>query len=287
MKGATRISRTVADLLVLDEAAYGCAFSFRFESEGVIIAALIHAGSVTYGNGGREDTHTAGDIAFLDPGPHPCAGTVRNMEALGVVLDRGLVRDAAPAGAAQADRGVRFTGRTPHSTAAAQLVRAALLFLRDGVLANPVARASPLVVSSAGQTLADALLTAFPNDVLEAEPALTDTRDASLATLERAARFIEDNAHRDLRLADIARAARVTPRALQYAFARHADCSPYAHLRRVRLARAHAELKAADPGAGETVGKTAARWGFTHPGRFATAYRAVYGVAPSTTLRFW
>ncbi|MFD0431516.1 helix-turn-helix domain-containing protein [Streptomyces zhihengii] len=57
-----------------------------------------------------------------------------------------------------------------------------------------------------------------------------------------------------------------------------------AHLRLVRLARAHRDLRAADR---RTTGvmEVAATWGFAHPGRFAAAYRAVYGTAPSATLR--
>lgn len=54
-----------------------------------------------------------------------------------------------------------------------------------------------------------------------------------------------------------------------------------AHLRGVRLARAHEDL-----GSGEwTVAEVANRWGFGHLSRFAAAYRNEYGVSPSTTLR--
>ena len=56
------------------------------------------------------------------------------------------------------------------------------------------------------------------------------------------------------------------------------------HLAQARLAGAHAELLHADPTTGETVANIAARWGFAHSGRFASRYRAAYGVPPSTTL---
>jgi AraC-like DNA-binding protein len=85
-------------------------------------------------------------------------------------------------------------------------------------------------------------------------------------------------------LSEIAAAAHVTPRALQYAFTRHLQTTPMAYLRRVRLAAAHQDLQAADPRDGDTVTSIAARWGFAHPGRFATAYRNAYGQAPSVTL---
>jgi transcriptional regulator GlxA family with amidase domain len=57
------------------------------------------------------------------------------------------------------------------------------------------------------------------------------------------------------------------------------------HVRRVRLECAHRELQAADPTTGDTVAAIAARWGFVKPGRFAAAYRAAHGAAPSRTLR--
>jgi len=58
-----------------------------------------------------------------------------------------------------------------------------------------------------------------------------------------------------------------------------------AALRRVRLARAHADLLAAKPGDGRTVTAIAARWGFPGASRFTSRYREVYGVPPSRTLR--
>ena len=49
-------------------------------------------------------------------------------------------------------------------------------------------------------------------------------------------------------------------------------------------ATARQELLRADPAGGATVAAVAARWGFGHPGRFATAYRARFGEPPGTTL---
>ncbi|WP_461747224.1 hypothetical protein [Kocuria sp. U4B] len=46
----------------------------------------------------------------------------------------------------------------------------------------------------------------------------------------------------------------------------------------------HADPVAGDPTAGDAVAALAARWGFAHPGRFATAYRAAYGFTPRRTL---
>jgi AraC-like DNA-binding protein len=85
-------------------------------------------------------------------------------------------------------------------------------------------------------------------------------------------------------VADLARLAGVSVRALQSIFHRHTGLTPMAYLRELRLDRAHEELCRADPGRA-TVAMIAHRWGFSHLGRFAAAYRERYGVSPSATLR--
>ncbi|WP_016933093.1 helix-turn-helix domain-containing protein [Rhodococcus sp. R1101] len=102
------------------------------------------------------------------------------------------------------------------------------------------------------------------------------------AALQKAVAFIEAEAARPIRLADIAAAAGVGGRALQYDFVRHHHTTPVRYLRSVRLERAHRDLQTADPNR-ETVASIAARWGFSSPGRFAAQYRSVYGRSPRVT----
>ncbi|HZE18313.1 MAG TPA: helix-turn-helix transcriptional regulator [Mycobacterium sp.] len=102
--------------------------------------------------------------------------------------------------------------------------------------------------------------------------------------LRRAIAFIEDNAHTDIAVTDIAAAIYVSPRGLQYMFRKHRDCTPMEYLRRVRLHYAHLELVAGNRGT-TTVGEIARRWGFGHLGRFAVSYRQAYGESPHVTLR--
>ncbi len=102
--------------------------------------------------------------------------------------------------------------------------------------------------------------------------------------LRRALDFIHDNAEYEITIRDIASASDVTPRALQYAFREHLDTTPLEYLRRIRLERAHRELQSADP-ALDTVTSIAGRCGFSHPGRFSSAYKQVFGTEPSRTLR--
>jgi transcriptional regulator GlxA family with amidase domain len=112
----------------------------------------------------------------------------------------------------------------------------------------------------------------------------TESSAAQPQMLRRAIAFIHDNADSDIGLTDIAAALGVTPRSVQYTFRRNLGTTPLEYLRRVRLDRAHRDLKAADPSA-DTVTAIASRWGFSHAGRFSMAYKQVFGTEPSRTLR--
>jgi AraC-like DNA-binding protein len=83
---------------------------------------------------------------------------------------------------------------------------------------------------------------------------------------------------------DLAAIAGVGVRVLQESFRQHVGMSPLTYLRRLRLDHVHAELSRSDPWQ-VNVSEVAYRWGFTHLGRFAGAYRARYGMSPSQTLR--
>jgi AraC-like DNA-binding protein len=83
---------------------------------------------------------------------------------------------------------------------------------------------------------------------------------------------------------ELAAIAGVGVRVLQESFRRHVGVSPLTYLRRLRLEGVHAELLRSDRGE-VSVSEVAHRWGFTHLGRFAGAYRDRYGISPSETLR--
>jgi AraC-like DNA-binding protein len=143
----------------------------------------------------------------------------------------------------------------------------------DGLLANPMV-ARPLVDS-----ILRGLLTVAGDDPEQFGHGSTGT-----GSLRAAIDFLRAHASEPVTVSEIAAAARCSVRALQEAFRRHLGTSPMAYLERTRLAGAHADLIAADPGV-ETVNEVCWRWGFTHAGRFAAAYRRHYGVPPSETLR--
>lgn len=110
-----------------------------------------------------------------------------------------------------------------------------------------------------------------------------DARAGSDA-VRRATAFVEENLAEPISVGDIARAARLSVRGLQSAFARALDTTPAAYVRTARLNAVRADLVAAEP-AEATVADVARRWGFAHLPRFAQHYRAQFGEQPSETLR--
>jgi len=100
-------------------------------------------------------------------------------------------------------------------------------------------------------------------------------------TVKRVIDLIDENPEINHSLGDLARHAGVGARRLQVAFHETLQTSPTRYQRSVKLNHARAELVTG----GRTVMEVAYRWGFTHPGRFANAYRAAFGESPSETLR--
>ena len=146
----------------------------------------------------------------------------------------------------------------------------------------PPVVSSPLLDASVNQLFVAVVLAAFPNNAF-CDSTVGDRHDASPALLRRAIAYIDDNAHTDICLTEVAAAIGLSPRATQYMFRNHRDCTPMEYVRRVRLQHAHEDLAASD-GRQTSVGHIARRWGFGHLGRFATSYREAYGCSPHITL---
>ena len=201
-----------------------------------------------------------------------------------VKIDRTVAADALRNAPDEELGALRFHSLRAIDSAAARRWSQTVDYVIDTFLPDPAALAHPLVAGGAARMLAIAMLTSFPNTWIT-PPRPRDRIDATPAALSRAIDFIERNADADITAADIARAARVTVRAVQLAFRRHLDMTPMAYLRRQRLGRAHNQLLAADPADGLTVRQVAARWGYANLSRFAADYRRAYGQPPSRTLR--
>lgn len=140
----------------------------------------------------------------------------------------------------------------------------------------------PLAGAQFARHLMSTLLFAQPHNHTEAlyRPAAPARPHA----VRQVTALVDAHPERRYSAGDLAAHANVSLRALQAGFRRQLGMSPMEYLTEIRLSRAHAELVDADP-TEVTTTEVAHRWGFTHLGRFAGAYRRKYGLAPSDTLR--
>ena len=211
------------------------------------------------------------------------AHTVRwtDPRLLSISLDFAAAQERAAALLGLGEFGLRFHSGTPVSTAMAEYLSRTMTAAGRDQLPNAQAMSHPLVRAQVFDQLVTAVLHTFPGTFLDYPSA--PARDNPVpGAISRSVAFMEEHLGQPLTVAQIAGAARMSPRGLQAAYRRGMDTTPMAHLRALRLEAAHADLLAADP-ATSTVGDIAARWGFTHLGRFAAAYRDRYGRKPGTT----
>lgn len=273
--GARIVRRTVGELTV-DELSFDYTMHYDAAPLDRLCLVSVHRGVHTSG----EEACGPGETFLVAQPDRPYRGDVRSAEYTIVSFDPAHLSRVVGPGQGP----VRLTGTRAISPAANRLLHATVGYLRDTVLPavdNPAEH--PLVAGTALRHLAAVTLSCLPHTTDGTEPARADSRDAHPDTLRRAISYIDDNAQRDIGLADIAAAAFVTPRALQYAFERHAHTTPLRYLRRVRLAGAHRELRTARQGQA-TVTDIAQRWGFANLGRFAAYHRQAYGATPAQTL---
>jgi AraC-like DNA-binding protein len=235
--------------------------------------------------------HVTGDRseAFVQAGQHCVLPTgvaldlrIHAIDVAGLRVPAELLRTAATDHGLE-DRPVRFDSLSPVSTSMARYWSAVMGLAHNTLLTDDAVAGHPLLVAEITHTVGIAALHTFPSSIMtrQAEPA---SGRVEASALRRAIAFIEENAHRPITLSDVAGAAGISARGLQFAFARHRDTTPMQHLRLVRLSGAHRDLQFADPQRGATVEQIARRWGFASPSRFAHYYRDAYGVPPHQTL---
>ncbi|MFD5402950.1 helix-turn-helix transcriptional regulator [Streptomyces griseorubiginosus] len=280
-----RIHRSAIDTVSVDELDLDFDMSYAVTPLGRICLCVVHEGTIEdHVYQGVSDSFGPGDVVSFVPPELSYAGRIHAARYNITMLDPDLLTQVAGTADPLRHEPVRLTGHRPLSVAAGERLRSTIRYVQDHVLAHAAVADQPLVASTAAQHLAATVLATFPNTA-SADPTGPDRQDAHPAALRRAVAFIEGHPDRPLTVAEIAEAAHVSVRALQYAFRRHLECTPLAYVRQVRLAQAHAELAAADPETGATVTEIAARWGFSHPGRFATLYRRTYARSPRRTLQ--
>lgn len=232
---------------------------------------------------GREQVRSGRGGALLYPIGTPFAPTWDRFSICMLNLPLTVVAEQAAAQSGIAAGDLRFEAMTPLSPAMTRYWRSTVGMVNRELAAPDSAMVHPLVQASTLAMLAAAALSCFPNTAMTACHQPGPGRVAP-AALRRAVAYIEGHAGQPITVSEIAAAAGVSARALQHAFKQQHDTSPLGYLARVRLERAHLDLQAGDQ-TRATVTTIAHRWGFTNPGRFATAYRQAYGVNPSHTLR--
>ncbi|NWF46740.1 helix-turn-helix domain-containing protein [Hydrogenophaga sp. D2P1] len=127
-------------------------------------------------------------------------------------------------------------------------------------------------------SLCDALLANLRSgDPTGALPASAASRRRIVA---RARQYMQAHAHEVIAVPDLCQAIGSSRRALQYAFEEVMQISPVTYLRAMRLNQVRSELR---QNRAAPVGDVAARWGFWHPSRFASDYKALFGELPSAT----
>ncbi|WP_347350307.1 helix-turn-helix transcriptional regulator [Intrasporangium sp.] len=277
-----RIDRIEAGSCTVDEIVLD-GVSVTAEAHDVLRVCRLRRGSMDWRQGRVSDRFVAEAVLILaDPSVgHWCRW--HDASATVVTVSGELIRRVAAADLGSSARGIRFTGHRPVPPAAARVWTQTVDFVTGSLLVGDEATGA-LVPDSAARLLAATALATFPNTSVPDEPP-TDRAEDTPETVRRALAFIESNAGLQIGVDDIARAACVTVRAVQLAFRRHLDTTPMAHLRRIRLDRAHEDLRRARADDGTTVTQVAARWGFLSPSRFSMLYRAEYGLLPSETLR--
>lgn len=279
----TRVARAQVGDLVVDEFSHGVDFEFESFPSDAVVLCLVRTGAVMH-RSGHDDAHVSRTGEVIAVGAHDDAGSFSGeahaLRCDTIALDGQLLATVAESVDTDA---VRLTASTAVSPMAEAAVINAMRHVKQSAVAEPHASHSPLVVGNLRRYLAASVLSAFPSTA-RLETTVADRHDSTPTLLRRAMAFIDDNAGRDISMIDIADAVYVTPRALQYMFRKHRHCTPTEYLRQVRLSHAHAELAAGDRSR-VRVAEVAARWGFSHSGRFAVYYREQYGESPHTTLR--
>jgi AraC-like DNA-binding protein len=249
---------------------------------GQVVVGHILDGAYSCRIGSDEVTVSRGDWVLIDPDlPSDMAWSPGVRIAIARFDRATLDRLTAGLSGRDPDQPMRYPLSPARSPQHARAMDQLELYVKS-LLANQATRDSTLIRDQISRLVAVHLLEAFPIALAGSRP--ESGEHVGPASLRRALGFIDDHHDMDIGLPEIANAAGVSPRALQQAFREHENTTPMAYLRRARLASAHRDLRQADPATGITVSDIAIRWGFTNPGRFAAAYRQVYGRQPSHSL---
>jgi AraC-like DNA-binding protein len=177
---------------------------------------------------------------------------------------------------------LEFDAEFDLTTDGGRAVLQAVRLVDEGSRRTPGLLAHPLAVRSLEQVFLHSLLLGQPHNY---SAALAVPRVSSGArSVSRVVELLRNDPARPWTVGELASAVSTSVRSLQESFRRDLDTTPTAYLRRLRLERAREDLMTA-ASVTTTVSDVAARWGFLHVSRFASAYAERFGELPSATLR--
>jgi AraC-like DNA-binding protein len=272
--------------VTLGDLSFGTDIRMRFGELGAYHVDVPVTGAVTWrqGNGASHTATTSSAAVFQPVGDTTLERWSGDSRLLAVKIDQqalenhlALLLDAPVRGPLRLGPTLNLSGAAGASWLNLLRLVAAESARSGGLLHHPVLGAR------LREDLITGLLLAADHPYREAlhqpRPVLAAPR-----TVRRVVELMRAEPERPYTIAELARVAGVSPRSLQLSFRRYLGMPPSEYLRELRLGRVHEQLIQADP-AHATVAEIADRVGFTHPGRFAAAYRHRYGVPPSETLR--
>jgi len=160
------------------------------------------------------------------------------------------------------------------------LVRFARLAMTDLERPNSTLL-EPITARSFREFVTSALLLHQPHNYRERLQRLE--RPTAPRDVKRAVEYMRANLDAAIGLPEIVAASGVPGRTLLQHFRDFKGSSPMRYLRTARYEKVREALHRAEPEEGIT--EVAAKWGFTHMGRFSVEYRKRFGESPSETLR--
>ncbi|MBV8456571.1 MAG: AraC family transcriptional regulator [Acetobacteraceae bacterium] len=110
----------------------------------------------------------------------------------------------------------------------------------------------------------------------------SDVRRRSQCVTVKLERLLEESAGQDLRARNICLGTGVSERFLRYSCSMQLGMGFHSY-RRLRQLQAVRRALSEEPAASVNIAEVAHRFGFSHLGRFASAYRRFFGELPSTT----
>ncbi len=162
---------------------------------------------------------------------------------------------------------------------ATRLGRPDALAVEDPVLESVVGALGAAALAGADELYAESAAAFLAVHLLTHHAAAPPPREPGRDELRtrRAVKFIRDNHHLPLSLADMAAAADLSPFHFLRVFKTATGQTPYRYLTRIRVERACRHLERGEL----SVTEIAQACGFATPSRFASAFRAHIGLSPS------